>query len=201
MTGRTSVFRQVMLDVGLQLGGRRGKALDSGEDTETGLLAHKLGWEMWYTPTLRMGHVLPASRLNTAYLQKLIAGGARSSAWLDYLRGKEPRRSRLAYLATWAKWQLLAARMDAVGLVKGKAHPDALKFPFWASQYRGQAAGYWELAASDPATKLDAAIAAARGRTGRPVRRGRSRGRPGLKAGFRPREGPSGVNEIPESQR
>jgi len=111
MTGRTDVFRQVLCDIGLALSGRKGKRLSSGEDTEIGLLIHRLGWEMWYTPTLRMSHVLPNSRLTHQYLQRLIAGGAQSAAWLDYLRGKQPRCSRIAALGRYLRRRFQSLQM------------------------------------------------------------------------------------------
>ena len=160
MTGRTEIFRRVLLEIGCRLSGRKGKALTSGEDTEIGLLIHKLGWEMWYVPELRMGHVLPASRLTREYLDRLIAGGARSSAWLDYLRGREPERGRLAYLGRWARGEALAAKMSLVGWMKGKKHPQASRFGFWSARYRAEAAGYLEMAVRQPARRLEKVLAA-----------------------------------------
>jgi len=160
MTGRTEVFRRVLLEIGCRLSGRKGKALTSGEDTEIGLLIHKLGWEMWYAPELRMGHVLPASRLTREYLDRLIAGGARSAAWLDYLRGREPGRGRLAYLGRWARSEALAAKMTMVGWMKGKKHPQASRFGFWSARYRAEAAGYLEMAMRQPARRLEKVLAA-----------------------------------------
>jgi glycosyltransferase involved in cell wall biosynthesis len=148
MTGRTEVFRKALIEIGCQLTGRRGKSLTSGEDTEIGLIAHRLGWELWYAPTLRMRHVLPPSRLTPAYLDKLISRGARSEAWLDYLRGKQPRRSRLAYLVAAAKCEAESLRIHAVTLLSRRNHPSAHRFGFWKELYHSRALGYFQLARS-----------------------------------------------------
>jgi glycosyltransferase involved in cell wall biosynthesis len=155
MTGRTDIFRRVLLEIGCRLSGRKGKALTSGEDTEIGLLIHKLGWEMWYVPPLRMGHLLPPSRLTRDYLDRLIAGGARASAWLDYLRGRNNGHGRLFYLSRWARGEALGAKMRLVGWLKGKAHPQAGRFGFWSARYRNEAAGYLDMALHNPGPRLE----------------------------------------------
>jgi GT2 family glycosyltransferase len=154
MTGPTAVFRQVLCEIGLALSGRRGKRLSSGEDTEIGLLIHRLGWEMWYAPALRMSHVLPSSRLTQEYLGRLIAGGAQSAAWLDYLRGKQPRRSRRAALAKYLLCRMQGLQMTLLHKMRPR-HPHTARYPAWAAQYNGQAAGYLEMALHDPAGRLE----------------------------------------------
>jgi len=162
MTGRTEVFRQVLCDIGLALSGRKGGRLTSGEDTEIGLLIHRLGWEMWYAPALRMSHVLPSSRLTQEYLQRLIAGGARSAAWLDYLRGRQPRYSRAAALRRYLHCRTQAIQMQLLQWLRPR-HPHAARYPAWAAQYNGQAAGYLEMALHDPAGRLERALHRAAG--------------------------------------
>jgi glycosyltransferase involved in cell wall biosynthesis len=159
MTGRTAVFRQILLEVGCHLAGRRGGALTSGDDTEIGLLAQKLGWETWYSPTLKMGHVLPARRLTREYLDRIIAAGAFSTPWLDFLRNKEPKRSRASNALVAARWRLAAARISLVGKLKGPNHPDAGRFGFWYDLFCNRAAGYFDLARNDPAGRLAVALA------------------------------------------
>jgi glycosyltransferase involved in cell wall biosynthesis len=146
MTGRTDLFRKILLEIGCFLTGHNGAALSSGEDTEIGLLAQKLGWETWYVPTLHLGHILPPHRLRQDYLDRLVVAGARAAPWLDYLRGRDHRRSRAGLWLTSAKYEMMAAKLRLVAMVKGAGHPDAARFPFWIDFYRSRAAGYRDLA-------------------------------------------------------
>lgn len=160
MTGRTHVLRHVLVEIGCRLSDRKGHQLTSGGDSEIGLLVHHLGWEMWYAPTLRMGHVLPASRLTQAYLDRLIAHGAQSDAWLDYLRGKEPKKSRLGYFNAWRRWRQASMKMRLLNRLRGRDNPNAERFEYWADFYQRRSQGYWELAMRYPFSKLTAAIQA-----------------------------------------
>ena len=165
MVLRTPLARQLLLEIGCQLAGHTGGKLINGEDTEMGLVAQRLGWEVWYAPSLKMQHVLPASRLTEAYLQKLIAEGAQSGPWLDYLRGKEPQRSRLAYLGRAAGWKFKAMRMSLLGKLRS-SHEHGAKYPFWARMYHHTALGYWNLARSYPFARLERLLASARSEKG-----------------------------------
>ncbi|HUL58995.1 MAG TPA: glycosyltransferase [Anaeromyxobacteraceae bacterium] len=51
--------------------GRTGKALTSGDDAEISFRIRAAGWELWYTPTMKIDHVLPAWRSERAYLGRL----------------------------------------------------------------------------------------------------------------------------------
>ena len=146
MTGRTDLFRKILLEVGCFLTGHNGSALSSGEDTEIGLIAQRLGWETWYVPAMRLAHILPPHRLRQDYLDRLVVAGARASPWLDILRGKEHRRSRAGLWLTSAKYEMIAAKLRLVAAIKGGRHPDAARFPFWIDFYRSRAAGYRDLA-------------------------------------------------------
>ncbi|MEI8196059.1 MAG: glycosyltransferase, partial [Phycisphaerae bacterium] len=86
LTLRTHVLRAVYRHCGSHLTGRRGGRLISGEDYELGLLILKLGWEAWYTPTLRLSHVMPPARLTEDYLRRIKVGNVQSEHWLNYLR-------------------------------------------------------------------------------------------------------------------
>lgn len=146
MTGRTEVFRRVLLDIGCQLTGRRGRALTAGEDSEIGWLVHRLGWEMWYTPALRMGHVIPPGRLTPEYLERLELGMARTWPWLRLLAGRERRRSKLGYAARAIHCSLraMSARARAARLsIRGAG--DASYHRFFARRLRAEGAGYWDM--------------------------------------------------------
>ncbi|HUO09629.1 MAG TPA: hypothetical protein VM008_15070, partial [Phycisphaerae bacterium] len=89
MTGPTALFRRILTEFPACLTGRKGNSLASGEDVEMGTIAMRLGYESWYAPTLRLGHVLPARRLEKEYLEKLKAGCAEANVWIDYLAGRK----------------------------------------------------------------------------------------------------------------
>lgn len=57
---------------------RVGERLVSGGDIELGVLIGKAGYRRSYEPALRLVHEIPARRIETAYLQRLIAGIVRS---------------------------------------------------------------------------------------------------------------------------
>jgi hypothetical protein len=92
---------------------RRGEALECGEDAELCLRIRGAGWEVWYEPTARMGHLIPAKRQTAPYLARLRESICRSEPWLRWMaeqRGfsgadrswavEERRRARGRYLKT-----------------------------------------------------------------------------------------------------
>jgi hypothetical protein len=58
--------------------GRKGKELSSGEDLEFGILVGAAGYKRIYVPGLKVDHAIPASRLTTLYVCRLISGVVRS---------------------------------------------------------------------------------------------------------------------------
>lgn len=162
MTGPTAVFRAVTSALQPRLTDRCGARLSSGGDTELGLLAHRLGYELWYEPRLTMRHVLPPGRLTQGYLDRLIVGGSTATAWLEYLRGKEPRRGRLGYAARAARHAGLGAYLAALGRLRKQGHRDSDRYPVWAGIHFGTARGYWDLCRRYPMKELDRALAGAR---------------------------------------
>lgn len=153
LVGRRKVFRASLLGVGCMLTGRSGKRLTSGEDTEIGLIAHRLGWELWHAPALRLKHVMPPGRLTQAYLDRIVAGGSRAEAWLDLLRGKTRLRSRTGWAGVALRHELGAAKFGLLATLRRK-HEHAQRYVFWRDLYHGRAAGYWQLAMHDPWRKL-----------------------------------------------
>jgi GT2 family glycosyltransferase len=93
---------------------RTGKDLQCGaEDAELCIRIRQAGWEVWYEPAARMGHLIPASRQTPEYLARLREGicrGEPAIAWLAERRGRTPadiawaessfRRARRRYLKT-----------------------------------------------------------------------------------------------------
>lgn len=73
-----------MVDSGALEGiGRAGSSLASGDDTACCLIARRLGLALAYVPALRITHLIPAARLEPAYLARIVLGIGRSAAKLD----------------------------------------------------------------------------------------------------------------------
>lgn len=106
----------------LFLPGRTGSALNCGEDTEIGLFIGRAGYRRIYVPQLRLGHLIPASRLRPAYFCRLIEGVVRSELTVRVRYESYPYNlaARL-----WAAARLLGATVAApvVALVR----PDGLR--------------------------------------------------------------------------
>ena len=90
--------------------GRRGAALTSGEDSDLAFTAVDLGFGLGLSPRLSLRHLMPASRLQLAYLERLLEGVAHSGALVLQLRGggvpSHGSSSRLArWLAAYRLWR------------------------------------------------------------------------------------------------
>jgi len=94
MTCRTAAMKELLSKYGLLLSDRKGMSLSAGGDTEIGLRFRHLGWQTWYVPKMRMGHVLPPHRLTDQYLARVRVGFAASSIWLDVLKGRREMYSQ-----------------------------------------------------------------------------------------------------------
>ena len=66
---------------------RRGATLEAGDDIELCIRARRLGWEIWYTPSARMGHLIPESRQSVAYIARLRESICRSDPWIQWIAG------------------------------------------------------------------------------------------------------------------
>jgi GT2 family glycosyltransferase len=66
---------------------RRGQTLEAGDDVELCIRARQLGWEIWYTPEARMGHLIPESRQSVAYIARLRESICRSEPWTQWIAG------------------------------------------------------------------------------------------------------------------
>jgi GT2 family glycosyltransferase len=132
MTIRTALARTLLCDIGLHLGDRRGKHLSAGGDTEMGLLARRLGFETWYAPGLRLGHVLPPGRLTPEYLRRLENGFARAHTWLEALLRDAPLPSRFACATRALREFSDAARMAFLAALRRSGHPDSARYGVWA---------------------------------------------------------------------
>lgn len=65
------------------LGGRTGKSLASGEDSEISYAFRLAGYRLWYSPSLTFKHLIDKNRLNWNYLIKLIKAFGRSRVILE----------------------------------------------------------------------------------------------------------------------
>jgi glycosyltransferase involved in cell wall biosynthesis len=63
--------------------GRQGAILSSGEDTDLGLFALQTGHKLAVTGNLCVTHVIPARRLNSDYVARLMVGTVRSTMELE----------------------------------------------------------------------------------------------------------------------
>ncbi len=139
--GGGAVFRRLLLNDIVReimatnngLTGRKGDDLASGEDNDLVLRVLTRGWKVAYVPSLRMNHVIPASRLTRDYLARLSEGIARSwvkvlhhhgiSPWVPTSRIWLPLQIGRAYLrfrpwtgpAAYIRWR------GACGQFKGRA--------------------------------------------------------------------------------
>lgn len=81
---RTMLLRNILLggieDLPSKVPGRRGSALSGGEDIAMSVLSYRLGWENWYDPSLRCGHVIPARRMTLEYLSRIFSCTGKSQA-------------------------------------------------------------------------------------------------------------------------
>ncbi|MDB6115977.1 MAG: family 2 glycosyl transferase [Lacunisphaera sp.] len=64
--------------------GRSGRSLASGEDNDYSLCCLEAGWSLAYVPALQSLHLMPAFRLESAYLARLARASNRS--WVQVLR-------------------------------------------------------------------------------------------------------------------
>ncbi len=99
---------------------RRGNSLTSGGDNDIVIHALRAGWEVGYFPDLALTHLIPAGRLEPAYLARLNRGIQTSwmqlllrhglSSWPAIPRWSVPLRQAKAWF-THRAWSGLAARI------------------------------------------------------------------------------------------
>jgi glycosyltransferase involved in cell wall biosynthesis len=81
--------REAIIDSGWVPGGvlraRRRGSLECGEDAEIAVRIRRAGWEIWYSPELRLHHVIPAHRMGLRYLRRLHRGFGRAEPYLRAL--------------------------------------------------------------------------------------------------------------------
>lgn len=133
MTGRTHVMNYLYEYVGTYLADRVGDKLTSGEDHEKALMFKALGWQGVYCPSLQLQHVIPKSRLNKMYIDRVILSAMRSVDWLEIL-GKL-HLSRITILRNIAVDFLFLLRFSIKSIVVTKGGDIKRDPRFWRSFY------------------------------------------------------------------
>jgi glycosyltransferase involved in cell wall biosynthesis len=100
---REALLQSGYLNSGV-LVGRDPVRLGAGEDTEIVLHIRRAGWQVWYTPTLRLRHFVPAWRMSIPYLCRLHRGFGRAEVYLETLAGQ--RRLTLLNLLRGLGWAI-----------------------------------------------------------------------------------------------
>lgn len=79
--------RQALIETGWieapLLEDRIGRRLVSGGDAEIAARIRQAGWELWFTPTCRIEHLIPAERTTRHYLRRLARGLGVSQIMMD----------------------------------------------------------------------------------------------------------------------
>jgi glycosyltransferase involved in cell wall biosynthesis len=80
---------------------RHPRNLGAGEDAELALRIRRAGWQVWYSPELRLRHVIPPERMTLRYLRRLHRGFGRADVFLRALHRAPQRHPRIDGLR-WA---------------------------------------------------------------------------------------------------
>lgn len=76
--------------------------IECGEDAEIGIRIRRAGWEIWYSPHLRLHHFIPADRMGLRYLRRVHRGFGRAEPVLRALAlapQAQPRRDAVSWAA------------------------------------------------------------------------------------------------------
>jgi glucosyl-dolichyl phosphate glucuronosyltransferase len=144
MGASTAYRRRAVMDSGWLQGGilecRRGATIECGEDAELCLRIRRAGWEIWYEPSARMGHLIPAARQNAAYLARLRESICRSEPWIRWMA---EGRGREAPDLHWARAELQKARHKYLKTLLGDWRPARRRIR--VAERRGRVAGWLQL--------------------------------------------------------
>ncbi|MFO0834184.1 MAG: glycosyltransferase [Phycisphaerales bacterium] len=128
---REAILQSGWLD-GRSMDCRRGDVLEGGEDAELCLKIRRAGWELWYEPTARAGHLIPAWRTTHEYIAKLRRSICRTEPMIRWLwdgsltldeARKQRLRARRKYLKTllfdWRPTRRRVRVAERLGRVEG----------------------------------------------------------------------------------
>jgi glycosyltransferase involved in cell wall biosynthesis len=137
--------------------GRTGKALTSGDDAEISFRIRSAGWDLWYTPTMKIDHVLAPWRSEAPYLARLHYAVGLTLPHIWTLSGLHDRTPLLRpYLVLKALTRALRFALSALAhRVRGRMLRSHQR---WISMYLdlGVARGAWLLPAPDPEPRVAA---------------------------------------------
>jgi glycosyltransferase involved in cell wall biosynthesis len=153
MTGRTSLFRLIFDEFRTVNVGRIGSSLSGGEDLEAVFIADRMGWEVWYAPSLRLRHFVPNNRVTDDYWDRWMIQTAPCQAWLLALNGREVVGRRWHYATRYLRLEMLGLKYAVLNLLPAGLHPKLARSRFWRRYYRAMASGYRHLAANGQATR------------------------------------------------
>lgn len=93
----------------LLVGGRRGKILSGGEDSEFCFALRLAGWRLWYEPGLKLRHYLPVERLKWSYMRSVYRGAGLYSVGLApyYSAMAKQRAGFVGWLEKTWQWMVL----------------------------------------------------------------------------------------------
>ncbi len=110
---RTEAFRAAAAKPFI-LGDRTGARLSSGGDTELCYRLRIAGWQLWYEPSLRLDHYLPARRLTVEYLEQLNHGFGLDRPCVEFYWFRGTWMRRLSYLRRSLRDRRMARREAAL---------------------------------------------------------------------------------------
>ncbi len=145
MSGRTSLFRTTFAKMASITGGRKGSSLAGGEDFESQLIASRLGWEIWYTPTLVLQHYVPVRKLNRQYLEKWFIDTAACHAWLNCLSTFDRPPTSFQLISRAATQIPMLGRLAIVSWLPWRDVSERRESWFWARQCTARAMSYFGL--------------------------------------------------------
>jgi hypothetical protein len=145
MSGRTELFRLIFDEFRTMNVGRAPDCLSGGEDLEAMFIADRMGWEVWYAPSLRLLHFVPNHRLSEQYRDQWIVDTASCNVLLEVLNGRRSRGTRLGWLWRWLGVLSRVARYGCLGLLPGGPHSKAAKWRFYRRYYSSKARGCRDL--------------------------------------------------------
>ncbi len=146
MSGRTALFRLVFDEFRTMNVGRAPGSLSGGEDLEAMFIAYRMGWEIWYVPSLSLRHFIPNERLTEAYRDKWIIDTASCNALLAVLAGHCRRGTAMGWAWQWLSMKCLVLKYRLLGLLPGRLHPKLARCAFYQRYYRSRAKGCRDLA-------------------------------------------------------
>jgi len=143
MVIRRDLLQTICRDIGIYSVGRQGTSLTGCEDSEIGIMARRLGWELWYCGNQRVGHVMPPHRVRHEYRDALAAQAIRSAAWLQVLRAGKVPRSRTALRLRAIPDLLRSAQYFLAAWSPLRLHRKSARLDHWRRFYAAKASGWF----------------------------------------------------------